>query len=88
MPTLSQKNTHSLKNTLRSSPDFVYKSSILSEIHCSDVFFIKFGINKQLLSCPNFVLKKSILSKLRYIMGQKDNRIPLFFKKLPKIPYN
>ena len=88
MPTFSQKNTHSLNNTLRSCPDFVYKSSILSKTHCSDVFFIKFGIKKQLLSCPNLVLKKSILSKLRYIMGHKDNRIPLFFKKFPKIPYN
>ena len=32
------------------------------------------------LSCPYLVKKMSILSKLHYTIGQKVNRIPLFFR--------
>ena len=76
MPIFCQKNAKCLKNTLFSCPCFVKKTSILSKTRCSHVIFFKFFMEKSLPVMPIFSQKNVNFVKT---IGQKVNRIPLFF---------
>ena len=76
MPIFCQKNAKCLKNTLFSCPCFVKKTSILSKTRCSHVIFFKFFMEKSLPVMPMFSQKN--VNSVKTI-GQKVNRIPIFF---------
>ena len=79
MPIFCQKNAKSLKNTLFSCPCFVKQNVHSLKNTLLPCHFFQIFMENPFLSCPYLVKKMSILSKLHYIIGQKVNRIPLFF---------
>ena len=54
------------------------KIPILSKTQCSLLIFFQIYYEKPQLSCPHLVNKTSIQTKLKYIMGQKVNKMPFF----------